>query len=128
MKIIKIGAVVLDYGLWWDEFDTSSKVVSAVKKNLDGGSIVFEQPVRNTSINITAKSRDDGWQSKETVDAIKSLVDASIGTTTTVEDSDANIINIRFRHEVAGGAVQFERIADALTIGWYKGVVYLARI
>ena len=46
MKILKIGAITLDYGMWWDEYNRSNAVSSEIVKNLDGGIIIFEQANR----------------------------------------------------------------------------------
>lgn len=127
MKIVKIGVIELDHGFWWDEYDNSDAVKATVKPNLDGGVVVFEQAARLSAIDITLQSRNDGWQTKATMEAIKALANGSIGTTAVVEDSDAVQHTVRFRHEVKGGAVQFRHIMDARDIGWYVGTVYLAK-
>ena len=128
MKIKQIGSVVLDHSLWWLESENSSKVQSLIKKNLDGGVIVFEQPKRSSSVIITAQSRDDGWQKEDTLDALVLMANTSLGSVFNITDSDDNVISCRFRHEIQDGAVQFERIADAKEIGWFKGVIYMAKV
>ena len=128
MKITKIGAVTLDYGMWWDGYDRSTGVASRAIRNIDGGIIVFEQANRVSTINITLSSRDNEWQKKATVDALKALADNSIGKDIVIVDSDGNTYTTRFRHEESGGAVQFERLVDAMDFEWYAGKIYLARI
>lgn len=128
MKITKIGSVVLDYPMWWEEYNNSSGVESEVIKNLDGGVIVFEQAKRISSQTLTIRSLNDGWQGKTTVNSLISLANNSLGQTIVVEDSLGGTFNARFRHEQAGGAVQFKRLVNAKDFLWYDGVIYLAKV
>ncbi len=128
MKIVQIGSVMLDHGMWWDEYNDSCRVEAEAVPNLDGGMIVFEREVRTSSVNVTLKSKQFEWQKKATVDALKALANNSLGQSFTVTDSDANTFDVRFRHEQRGGAVQFERLVDALKFEWYTGTIYLARV
>lgn len=128
MRIAKIGGITLDYKMWIDGYSSSENVITEVVKNLDGGVIVFEQPRRTSSKNVTLVSNSDGWQSKATVDALVALANASLGQTVVIEDEDGGTFNARFRHEQAGGAVQFERLELAKTFNWYSGTIYLGKV
>ena len=128
MRIVKIGAITLDNVMWVAEGSDSSGVVAEVVNNLDGGIIVFEQLKRTSRNNLTLTSKDNGWQSISTLDAILSMANSSIGTVFVVEDDDGGTFNARFRHEQANGAVQFNRLVDAKLSDWYTGTIYLAKV
>ena len=128
MKILKIGAITLDYGMWWDEYNRSDAVSSEIVKNLDGGIIIFEQANRVSIQNVTLKSNTDAWQRKATVDALVALSNGSLGQVFVIEDDNGVFFNARFRHEQAGGAVQFVRASEAKLFEWYTGTIYLAKV
>lgn len=128
MRIVKIGDIVLDNVMWVTEGLDSSAVVSEVVNNLDGGIIVFEQLKRISRQNITLVSKDNGWQSKVTTDAILALANGSLGLDFIVEDDDGGTFTARFRHEQANGAVQFDRLVEAKLTDWYTGTIYLGKV
>ncbi len=128
MRIVKIGAITLDNVMWVSEGSDSSGVVTEVVNNLDGGIIIFEQPKRTSKQNITLLSKDNGWQSVLTSEAILAMANSSIGTTFIVENDSGATFNARFRHEQAKGAVQFKRLVDAKLSEWYTGTIYLAKV
>ena len=126
MKIVKIGAIDLDYGLWWKEYDSANVITAETEKTVDGSLIIFEQPNRESAQTITAESRDDGWQLNATVRSLISLANSSMGTDIEIKLSDNSTINVRFAYEVDGGAVQFEPLYDGSD--WYKGTVFISKI
>ena len=128
MRIAKIGAIVLDNIMWSEEALDSSGVVAEVVNNLDGGIIVFEQLKRISRQNITLTSKDNGWQSEVTLNAILALANSSLGVSVVIEDDDGVTFNARFRHEQANGAIQFNRLVDAKLTEWYVGTIYIAKV
>ena len=128
MKIVRIGNVTLDYGMWVEESDDSSAVISEVLNNLDGGVIVFEQLKRISRQTVTLMSKETGWQSIVTKNAIIALANASLGVTLEVQYDDGGTFNVRFRHEQPKGAVQFGRLVEAKLSDWFTGTIYLARV
>ncbi|RKY68380.1 MAG: hypothetical protein DRP97_06380 [Candidatus Latescibacterota bacterium] len=126
MKITRIGAITLDYGLWWKEFDSATAIIAETEKTIDGSLIIFEQPNRTSSQFITAESRDDGWQSKAIKEALISLADGSMGIDIEIELSNNSTIDVRFAYETDGGAVQFEPLFDGAD--WYIGTVYMSKV
>lgn len=128
MRIVKIGAIVLDNIMWSEEALDSNGVTAEVVNNLDGGIIVFEQLKRISRQNITLVSKDDGWQSKLTTDAILALANNSIGASVVIEDDDGVTFNARFRHEQTNGAIQFNRLVEAKLTDWFVGTIYLAKV
>ena len=128
MRIVKIGEITLSHGMWWSEYNKSSKVFAEVVKNLDGGVIVFEQARRTSIQSVTLQSQSDGWQKKAISDALIALADGSIGQSIVVEDEEGTTFDVRFRHEQSGGAVQFERVSGGKTFEWYTGTIYLAKV
>ena len=128
MRIIKIENITLDHGMWIEESNSSNDVTTETLDNLDGGLIIFEQPVRTSKKYVTLLSKNDAWQKKTTVDALLALANGSIGTTYTAYDDDGGSYAVRFRHEEKEGAVQFERLIDAKLSEWYSGVIYLGKV
>lgn len=126
MRIIQIGDVVLDYGLWWREVDSAVAVTAEIEKTIDGALIVFEQPNRISAQNVTAESRDDGWQKKVTKDALVTLADNSMGVIIAIQLDNLSTFDVRFAYETKGGAVQFEPLYDGSS--WYKGTIYMAKV
>ena len=125
-KVITIGHIALDYGMWWLERDKATHVIAETERTIDGTLLVFEQLNRVSAQNITLESRDDGWQTEEKKDALINLANASIGAEIEIEFSDNTVSACRFAYEVEGGAVQFEPLYDAAE--WFKGSVYLALV
>jgi len=128
MTIKKIGTIDLDNPVWWTNYNNTPKIQSAVESTINGGVIVWEQSYQTNSENVTLSSKDSGWQSIDTKDLIKALVVGSLGTTTTITDTDDNVINVRFRHEVDGGAVKFERVVDSKLSKYYTIELFLAKV
>lgn len=128
MRIIKIGAITLDNVMWVEEGSNSSNVTAEVMDNLDGGVIIFEQLKRTSKQNVTLVSKDNGWQSIITAEAILSFANDSLGQSFVVEDDDGGTFTARFRHEQVNGAVQFSRLVDAKLSEWYTGTIYLAKV
>lgn len=128
MTVKKIGTIDLTYPLWWSEYDDTPSVYAEAQGTINGGVIVYEQAVATNAKNITLDSASSGWQKIAVKDAIKALVQASLGTTTTITTTDDEVISVRFRHEQEGGAVNFERVYEAKLFEYYNCKIYLARI
>ena len=112
MKIKKIGNIVLTYPLWWVDYNNVPTIQAETEETIKGGVIVWEQDRDISAYNITLTSETDGWQTIAIKDAIKALVSASLGATSTITLTDDTIIAVRFRHEIDGGAVSVERITE----------------
>lgn len=128
MTVKKIGTITLTYPLWWVEYDNTPSVNAEVQSTIDGGVIVWEQAVATNAKNITLDSGTSGWQKIAVKDAIKALVAASIGTTTTITTTADEVIAVRFRHENSAGTVNFERVYEAKLFEYYNCKIYLARV
>lgn len=127
MTIKKIGNIALDNPIWWENYDNMPTVLSETASTIDGGVIVYEQPFNNLSKNFIIQSLDNsGWQTIATKEALKTLVENSIGTTSTITTTDDEVINIRFRHEA--GAVEFSRVVEAKLSKYYKIKLNVARV
>ena len=127
MRILKIGSITLDNTMTVTEGFNSSGVIAEVVDNLDGGIIVFEQLQRNSKQNITVVSKEWGWQSETTLQALLALANSSIGQTHIIEDDEGVTFDARFRHEQKSGAVQFSRLIESKLSEWYTGTIYLAK-
>ena len=128
MKIKKIGNITLTEPLWWVNYDDVLGVQAEVEATINGGVLVWEQSRNITSVNMDLSSEDDAWQTESVKNLLKALIESSIGVTTTVTTTDDVIINVRFRHEVSGGAVKFERIIKTSLSEYYKCNLFLARV
>lgn len=128
MRIIKIGSIVLDNVMWVTEGLDSDGVFTEVVNNLDGGIIIFEQATKVSKKNMTLLSKDNGWQSETTAQAILDLANGSLGVSTTIEDDYGSVYGVRFRHEQKGGAVQLDRLVEAKLSEWFTGTIYMARV
>jgi len=127
MKITHIGNIELTYPLWWEDFNKSDTFFSSTETTITGGTIVWNTVRDNSGKSVTLNSRGDGWQKISVKDAIISLAN-STNTSTTITLSDNTIINVRFKHELSNGALEFERLFDANLVDYYKCKIYLARV
>ena len=128
MKIKKLGDITLTFPLWWTNYNDTPEVQAEVEQTITGDVVVWEQARGISGINIDLDSLDDGWQDIATKDAVKALVISSLGVTTTITDTDDNVINVRFRHEVSDSAVDFERLHDTSEFEYYRCSLFLARV
>jgi len=128
MTIKKIGTIDLTNPIWWLEYNQTPNIQSEVSATITGGVIVWEQSYESTAKNISLSSKDNGWQTIAVKDSLKDLVSNSIGTTTTITTTDDEEIQVRFRHEVEGGAITFERVVESKLSNFYTCNIYLARI
>ena len=127
MKITHIGSVELTYPLWWDDYNKSDTFFSSTETTITGGTLVWNTIKANSGKSVTLNSRDDAWQKTSVKDAIIDLANTT-DTTTTITLSDGSVLNVRFKHELDGGSVVFERLFDANLVDYYKCKIYLARV
>lgn len=123
-RVTKIGDIYLKYPLFLKESFQAVDVKSVITKTISGGVVVSDSTVRNSAKNLTLVSLESGWVKKEDVIRIRDLSDGLGVSTTIVMDGDE--IDVRFRHEVNGGAIQLEEIHEGSN--YCKGTIFLARI
>lgn len=128
MTVKKIGTIDLTHPLWWTDYNNTPSVSAEAQSTISGGVIVWEQAIATNAKNITLSSKESGWQTIAVKDAIKALVAASLGTTTTITTTADEVISVRFRHEQSGGAANFERVYDTKLFEYYTCNIYLARV
>ena len=128
MKLIKkIGAITLDNPIEWTNYDVAQDVMAESQGTINGGVIVWELAVLNTSKFIDVSSGSNfGFQTSTTKDSILALVRNSIGTTTTITTYEDEIISVRFRHEDT--AIEISDIIGARGSEFFSINIKLARI
>lgn len=126
MKVKKIGNITLTNPIWWTNYNDYPVVQAETEMSITGNTIVWEQALQTTSINIELSSKSDGWQTPEVKDALKILVRGSIGTTTTITTVEDVVIHVRFRHE--GTPLSSDRIFDTYDSPFYLIVLSLAKV
>jgi len=126
MKVVKIGDIDLTYGLWWLNFDENQEFTSEVLNTIDGGLVVFTQPIKLNAQYINLSSEDDGWQTKEVKDAISNLVRLNNSDFTTITTSDNEVINVRFAYE--NKVFEVEKVSNVLKSKYYKIKLNLGRV
>jgi len=126
MKVKKIGNIVLTYPLWWTNYNNVTTIQSEVSNTIDGGVVIWKQPYHISSQLIDLSSNEDGWQTTTIKDSLKALI--ALGTTSTITLEDDTVINIRFRDEVNGGCVVFERLIKTSLSDYYTCDLFLAKV
>ena len=126
MMVKKIGDIVLDNKMWVLEEDTSTKVDAKASRTIGGGLVVYELQNRGSAQFVTLDSKNNGWQSEATRDAIIAIADGSLGSTTTITYDDDSVEEVRFAHETRGGAVQFKPIFEGSS--WYTAKIYFGKV
>ncbi len=126
MKVKKIGNVILTTPLWWTNYNNVDTIQAQSKETITGDVIVWQQTRGITGLNITLDSLKDGWQDTDTKDLLQTLI--ALGTTSTITLTDNTVINVRFRYELANGAVSFKRLVDTSLFDYYECKLELARV
>ena len=98
MKVKKIGNITLTFPLWWVNYNDDQSHQAEVSSTIDGGVIVWQQPLQTTSKLINLSSLGNAWQTKEVIDELKLLV--GLGETTVITLVDDSEIAVRFRYEI----------------------------
>ena len=124
MKVKKIGDVVLTFPLWWVNYNDNQSHQAEVSSTIDGGVIVWQQPLQITSKLINLSSLNNAWQTKEVIDNINALV--SLGEVSTITLVDDTVLDVRFRYE--SNPFKSERAYLAYLAEYYNCEINLARI
>lgn len=128
MKVKSIGAITLTNPIWWENYNEPQSILSEKEETITGGVVVWEQARDISGHNINLSSGDSGWQSTAVKDALRALINGSIGTTTTITLTDDTVVNVRFRHEENNGAGNFSRVVETALSEYYKCSIYLAKV
>ena len=128
-----IGTVTLDKDMVFENFYEYNMINASVEPTLGGGVVVQEFMGLEKGRHVTLVSTESqGLQLKSTIDSLKALADSGAGNTYTLTITSNNETftkTVRFRHEVAGGPVQFQpmQVRDGLHGDdiYYKGVISL---
>lgn len=128
-KAIQLDTIEFYKPLWVEEQLISTKIKATATKTINGNVVVFEQPNRDGSLNLTLSSTNDGlgaksWISRSNAEDLISLTNGSLGSIFQLELQSGLIYNVRFRHEVEGGAVQLSHITVR---DYFEVKIYLAR-
>ena len=126
MLVVKIGDITLTSPLWWTDYNVPSPIIAEAQNTIDGGVIVYEMLAKDDYININLNSMDDGWQTKAVKDSLVTLLNNSLGLTTTITTIEDDIIAVRFRHE--NNPMAFTRVVDAYESIYYNVEINLAKI
>ena len=128
-KAIKLDTIEFYKPLWIEEQLISTKVKATATNTINGNIVVFEQPNRDGSLNLTLSSSNDGlgtksWISRANAEDLINLANTSLGDIFQLELQSGLIYNVRFRHEIDGGAVQLSHITVR---DYFEVKIYLAR-
>lgn len=119
MRLFRIDDIVFPYGLWVEENNYSTKVSAFSEKTINGSLVIFEQ--QNIGSQITAKSMSNGWLDKQTLNALVTKSDASLGKSYMAEFEPGGEKAVMFDHTSL--AVEFEPLYEGAE--FYTGVIRL---
>ena len=126
MLVTHIGNIKLTNPLWWTNFNDTKTIDGEAVGTIDGGTLIFEKQMLDTSINIDLASvKNSGWQDNTTKNAIISLAQV-VNSYTTITLKDSNVINVRFRNEDM--PYKFTHVKGTYECDYFTAEIKLAKV